>query len=183
MGFLTQEDSTLYRGWFKEMAKLRGFSVGYQYPLDTDKTIHSEPNIRLSNPIRMDIIFNENPRVGTLRKLGWVTEINEQKPVIAQLPFDAPHLARYARIIIPPFVEINSRSRVFQVTKMNTLLEFPDCWTVALVPVFDSYKEDNEYAETNINYMDTKSEGSRSPITDDISVNGGDDNYTFMNGD
>ena len=66
---------------------------------------------------------------------------------------------------------------------MNTLLEFPDCWTVALVPVFDSYKEDNEYAETNINYMDTKSEGTRSPITDDISVNGGDDNYTFINGD
>lgn len=115
--------------------------------------------------------------------MGWVSELNQQKPIIAQLPFDTPHLAKYARIIIPPFVEINSRSRVFQITKIDTLLEYPDCWTVALVPVFDSYKEDNDYAESNVNYMDTESEGTRSPISKDISVNGGDDNFVFINED
>ena len=181
MGLLTQDDSTLYRGWFKEVSKLRGFSVGYQYPLGTDKTIHSEPNIRLSEPENIDIIFNENPTVDTLRKLGWVSELNDQKPIIAQLPFDTPHLARYARIIIPPFLEINSRSRVFQITNMKTIIEFPDCWTVSLVPVFDSYQDDNEYIDSNNNYIDTNVEGSRSPITDDISSNGKDDNYDFIN--
>ncbi len=65
---------------------------------------------------------------------------------------------------------------------MNTLLEYPDCWTVALVPVFDSYNnEDNDYSKSNINYIDTESEGTRSPINKDISVNGGDDNFTFIN--
>lgn len=184
MGLLTNEDSTLYRNWFKEMAWLRGITVGYQYPLNTDKTIHSEPNIDLSNPIRMDIIFNENPDVNTLRKVGWVSELGNQKPVIAQIPFDAPNLARYARIIIPPFVEIRSRCRVFQVTAISTLLEYPDCWTVSLVPVFDSYKEDNDYVESNINYIDTKSEGTRSPIDKEIEVeNGQDDNFSFINED
>lgn len=140
--------------------------------------------MQLSNPIRMDIIFNENPSVDTLRKMGWVSEINNQRPIIAQLPFDAPNLSRYSRIIIPPFVEIRSRCRVFQVTAMQTLLEYPDCWTVSLVPVFDSYKEDNDYVESNINYIDTKSEGTRSPIDKDIEVEDNQDtNFLFINED
>lgn len=160
MGLLTQEDATVYRGFFREMCELLGQTVQYQYPLNVNKTIHSEPNIELSDPIRLDIIFNENPTVDTLRKHGWVTEINGSLPVIAQIPYDAPGLARYARITIPPVGNV-MRERIFEVTAISTILEYPDCWTVRLVPVYDSYKEKNDYANSNVEYLDTKTDGTR----------------------
>lgn len=162
MGLLTNDDSKLFRDWFKEMAELLGQTVMYQYPLTTDKTIHSEPNIELSDPIRMDIIFNENPTIDTLRKHGWATEINGNLPIIAQVPYDAPGLARYARITIPP-VGNTMRERIFEVTAISTFLEYPDCWTVRLVPVYNSIKENNDYSNSNIDYIDTESQGTRNP--------------------
>lgn len=137
-----------------------GQTVMYQYPLNVNKTIHSEPNIELSDPIRLDIIFNENPTVDTLRKHGWVTEINGSLPVIAQIPYDTPGLARYARITIPPVGNV-MRERIFEVTAISTILEYPDCWTVQLVPVYNSYKEKNDYSNSNVEYLDTKTDGTR----------------------
>lgn len=142
------------------MAELLGQTVMYQYPLTFDKTIHSEPNIEFSDPVRLDIIFNENPTVDTLRKHGWVTEINGSLPVIAQVPYDTPHLARYARITIPPVGNI-MRERIFEVTEISTFLEYPDCWTVKLAPVYNSIKETNDYSDKNIDYIDTESDGTR----------------------
>ena len=159
-GLLTNEDAEIYRGFFREMCELLGQTVLYQYPLNTNKTIHSEPNIELSDPIRLDIIFNENPTVDTLRKHGWVTEINGSLPVIAQVPYDIPGLARYARITIPPVGNV-MRERIFEITAISTILEYPDCWTVRLVPVYNSYKEKNNYSNSNIEYMDTQSDGTR----------------------
>ena len=42
MGLLTKNDSTIFRGYFKEMAKLRGITVIYQYPIDMNFTIYAE---------------------------------------------------------------------------------------------------------------------------------------------
>lgn len=162
MGLLTEDDSTLFRNWFVEMAEMLGQTVMYQYPLTFDKTIHSEPNIELSDPIRLDIIFNENPTVDTLRKHGWVTEINGSLPVIAQVPYNTPGLARYARITIPPVGNV-MRERTFEVTAISTFLEYPDCWTIQLAPVYNSIKEKNDYVKSNIEYLDTKSQGLRNP--------------------
>ena len=45
------------------MCKLIGISVGYQYVTEKEMTIHSEDNSKLSLPIRIDILFDENPSV------------------------------------------------------------------------------------------------------------------------
>ena len=58
MGLLTNNDAEQFRSWFKEMAELLGIRCGYQYPLGNEKTIHSEPNMAMSNPIELDIIFS-----------------------------------------------------------------------------------------------------------------------------
>ena len=64
MGLLTRDDAKLYRGFFKEMARLKGFTVKYQYILESTETIHSEINPEvLSDPIDIDIIYEENPNI------------------------------------------------------------------------------------------------------------------------
>lgn len=152
MGLLTRDDSLIFRKYFSEMCKLLGQSVGYQYVTKKDVTIHSEDNSEFSMPIRIDILFDDNPSIDTLNRIGWVSELNEQQPIIANLSYNTPHLTVGARIIIGS-VEGTDRPRVFSVTKIASDLEFPDAYTCALVPVFDQYKQKNQYTLVNTEKM------------------------------
>lgn len=118
------------------MAKLRGIHVIYQYPIDMNFTVYAEENPKgFSEEIEMDIIFNENPKITTLRKYGWVSELPDDKPYIAELPFDAKNLCKGCRIkMIPPMPLTDER--VFVVTDIQANLEFPDSWVCKLAPVF-----------------------------------------------
>lgn len=148
MGLLNRADSTIFRQYFNEMVKLIGQSVGYQYVVKQELTIHSEDNSKLSIPIRLDVLFDENPSVDTLNKLGWVSEVNDQKPIIVNMPYNTPNLTVNARVIIES-VDGVGRPRVFRVTKIQSDLEFPDAFTCALVPVFDQYVQKNQYTLVN----------------------------------
>jgi hypothetical protein len=148
MGLLNRADSTIFRQYFNEMVKLIGQSVGYQYVVKQELTIHSEDNSELSVPIRLDVLFDDNPSVDTLNKLGWVSEMNDQKPIIVNMPYNTPKLTVNARIIIES-VDGVGRPRVFRITKIQSDLEFPDAFTCALVPVFDQYVQKNQYTLVN----------------------------------
>lgn len=153
MGYLTQSDSTLYRGFFKEMAYLRGIPVKYQYIVYSDPTIHAEFISQFSEPEDMDIIFEENPKPSTLKKLGWISEYTDDKPFIAYLPFDAKELSRGARLTIPPIDNLQNEGRLFEVTDISNLLEYPDAWICKLAPVIDSKSPKLDYEDTNFNYV------------------------------
>lgn len=155
MGLLTKNDAAIYRGFFVEMARLRGISVEYQYAIATTESIHSEFSSTYSNPITIDIIFDTNPKANTLKKIGWVSENPDDKPYIAMLPYNTVNLTTESIISIPPSVELQQlRNRKFKVTSMNTLIEYPDCWICTIAPVFDTVVTDNDYSESNFNYID-----------------------------
>ena len=153
MGYLTRNDATLWRQFFKEMAYLRGIPCQYRYVTSQEVTNYGEFLYTLSEPIDMDIIFDDNPKVSTLRKIGWVSENSDDKPYIAQLPFDAKDLKVGCTISIKDF-DLDS-TRDFKITTMRMLLEFPDCYTVTLAPIFFTNEAKTTYTETNYNYMDT----------------------------
>ena len=148
MGLLNRKDSRIFRQYFKEMVKLLGQSVGYQYIVERQYTIHSEDNSTLSAPIRIDVLFDENPKVDTLNRLGWASELNEQRPVVVNMPYDTPNLSINARLIIES-VDGTPRPRVFKITQIESDLEFPDAYTCAAVPVFDQYVQKNQYTLVN----------------------------------
>lgn len=148
MGLLNRKDSRIFRQYFKEMVKLIGQSVGYQYIVERQYTIHSEDNSTLSAPIRIDVLFDENPKVDTLNRLGWASELNEQRPVVVNMPYDTPNLSINARLIIES-VDGTPRPRVFKITQIESDLEFPDAYTCAAVPVFDQYVQKNQYTLVN----------------------------------
>lgn len=148
MGLLNRSDSKIFRQYFIEMVKLIGQSVGYQYIVKRETTIHSEDNSKFSMPIRIDILFDENPTVDTLNTLGWMSEMNEQKPIVINMPYNTPNLTVDARIIVES-VDGVARPRVFRITKIVSDLEFPDAFTCAIVPVFDQYVQKNQYTLVN----------------------------------
>lgn len=156
-------------------------------------TIHSEDNSKLSMPIRMDILFDEDPSIDTLNKIGWVSELGDQKPIIVNLPYNTPYLTVNARIILETVDGVN-RPRVFRITKIKSDLEFPDAYTCAIVPVYDQYKQKNQYTLVNtekLNEEESKRTSQDQPykyITDNDVVDSiPDENkewentYTFIN--
>lgn len=159
MGLLNRQDSTIFRQYFNEMVKLIGQSVGYQYVIKRDMTIHSEDNSDLSVPLRIDVLFDENPSVDTLNTLGWTSELNTQQPIVVNLPYNTPKLTVNARIIIES-VDGVQRPRVFKITKIVSDLEFPDAFTCGIVPVFDQYEQKNQYTLVNTEKISQK-EGER----------------------
>jgi hypothetical protein len=157
MGLLTQQDSTIFRSFFKEMAKLRGITVIYQYPIDMDFSMYGEENpLGFSEPIVMDIIFEENPKMATLRKYGWISETSEDKPYLVTLPYDALNLTKGCRISIKPSAPL-TKDRVFVITEISSNLEFPDSWVCKIAPVFHNKPNSPpDYTDTNNTFIKRK---------------------------
>lgn len=152
MGLLTQDDTKLFQNWFKESCKLHGISVKYVYPVIENVTIHSEIQSQFSEAIDIDVMFDENPKVNTLKRIGWVSENPNDKPYIAYLPFDTPQLQTKSRILIPPIGQAIP-GRWFEITSIHSQLEFPDCYICTLAPVFETKPQRDDYSETNYNYI------------------------------
>ena len=138
------------------MAYLRGISVIYQYPTNINFTIHAERQTELSEEIPMDIIFDENPKVSTLKKIHWVSELPDDKPYIAYLPFDAPHLSVECVITIPPIDVLHEKARKFKVTSLTALMEYPDAYVCTLAPIVDTENPKLNYDSSNYNHLVTK---------------------------
>lgn len=164
MGFLVNKDATILRNFFKEAAKLRGIHVLYQYPIDMELSNYAEENpLGFSDAEEMDIIFDENPNIRTLKKYGWVTESGGDQPYMANLPYDAKMLCKGCRITIPsPLLPSGTpvSDRIFVVTDIHTSLEFPEAWACKVAPVFgDKPKQQNvetKIKQSNDNYLKVK---------------------------
>lgn len=158
MGRLTSNDAIMFQKYFKEMAKLTGITVLYQYPIDMKFSIYAEENPQgFSEEIEMDIIFEENPKVTTLRKYGWASKLEDDKPYIAILPFDAKNLCKGCRITIVAPQPIANKN-VFVITDIKANLEFPDSWVCKLAPVFFNKTTEKlkEYKDKNNVFMNVE---------------------------
>ena len=145
MGLLVGRDSTLLRSYFDEMAKLIGIHVKYFYPIDMSFSIYGDENpLGFSEPEGIDIIFDENPSIRTLKRYGWVTEGDEAQPPIAQFSYNTKNLAKGCRIEIPD--NLHDRGRLFVVTNMTTNLEFPESYMCKLAPVFHTKNKEEKIA-------------------------------------
>jgi len=153
MALLHKDDAVVFRGFFKEMAKLRGIRVSYQYPIKFKQSLYSESILKLSEPTRMDIVFEENPKPKTLKAIGWVSEFGDDKPYIALLPYDAENIGLDCVITVSPDEPLKTRYNKFKVTSVTTTLVYPDCWTCTVVPIFESDDVDNNYNKSNYNYL------------------------------
>lgn len=157
MGRLTQPDATMFRHYFQEMARLRGIDVFYQFPINMNLTIHAEERPdAFSEKIPISIIFEQNPKVTTLRRYGWTTALNEDKPFICSLAYDVPNLSKGCRITIPSPSPIASEN-IFVITDIKMNLDFPDCYVCKLAPVYEDRKDiSTDYKDTNTNYLKVK---------------------------
>ena len=147
-GLLLNNDIKLHRGYFDEMIRLIGIYVIYRAPYPGKHwTTYAELETNYDKPIQVGCIFDEHPTQQTLKKMGWVAELQQNSSFI-HVPYDLPNLQQGALFIVPSGID-NAKGRLFRVVSMSTSMVYPASITCEIVPEYE-----NTYVpETNDDYV------------------------------
>jgi hypothetical protein len=149
-GTLLTPDIKLHRQWFKEMVKLYGINVIYRAVKEGKKwTSYAELDTNFEPPTLEGCIFDEHPTQQTLKKMGWVSELQESSSII-HIRYDLPNIQVGCLFIIPSGLD-NAKGRVFRVTKLTNGIVYPASITCEIVPeyenTFDKSSHNFEYTD------------------------------------
>ena len=123
-GRLINKDIKLHRTWFKQMTALHGINCKYRAPLKNkmyDKLgdLHTD----YYPAILIGCLFEEHPNQKSLKKAGWVAELQEGSSII-HVPYDLPDLQVGALFEVPSGLD-NGNSRLFRVISMSNIMVYP----------------------------------------------------------
>ena len=151
-GTLLTPDMKLYRKYFDELVKLQGIKVVYYAP-KTDKhyTLHGELFSNYQEPEVIGCLFNEYPDQRSMRKKGWVVELQDGASLIS-VPFDLHDLQHGALFVIPSGLD-NTKGRLFRVESLLNTMIYPSSITCEIVPEWEDTlpdgKLDRQHADFN----------------------------------
>lgn len=156
-GLLLTPDIKLYRQYFKEMVKLIGVNVWYQAPTKSkNKDLYGELDTKYDKPILVGCIFEEYPDQQTVKKIGWVSELEENSSII-HLPYDLPGLQEGALVIVPSALD-NAHGRLFRIIKLSTTMIYPSSIPCEIAPEYQNtfVEAQHNYENTNFNLLDSE---------------------------
>lgn len=144
-GQLVHPEIKMHRQWFREMVKLLGIYVLYRAPKKEKKyTTWAEVDVNYERPIKIGCIFDEHPTQQTLKKMGWMSELQSNSSII-HVDYDLPGLQNGALFIIPSGLD-DGKARIFRVIKMTTSIVYPASITCEIIPEYiDSFDEKTDY--------------------------------------
>lgn len=154
-GLLLNSDVKLHRIWFKQFLKLHGIRFIYRAPrADKDFDIHGDLDTNYYEPIAVYGILQDHPDQKTLKKMGWVAELQEGS-LMLQVPYDTPHLEAGALFIIPSGLD-NAVGRTFRVISMQTIMIYPAYITCEVAPEYETKEDKNttkEFIQSDFNVL------------------------------
>lgn len=159
---LHPEDLKLHRQYFKEMVKLNGIYVVYRAPRpDKHYTIYAEIDSNYCESKVVGCLFEEHPNQYTMKKLGWVSELQTDASLIS-VPYDLEGLQKGALFIIPSGID-NAQGRLFMVDELSNTMILPASITCRIVPVYaDTYTtSQNTFTHSNFNLLNNEDKGNR----------------------
>ena len=154
-GLLLNGDIKLHRQWFKEMVKLHGINVIYRAVKPGMKwTSYAELDTNFEPPTLEGCIFDEHPTQQTLKKMGWVSELQESSSII-HVRYDLPQLQVGCLFIIPSGLD-NAEGRLFRVVKMTNSIVYPASITCELVPEYENtfHESLHDHTYTSFNLLE-----------------------------
>lgn len=123
-GLLINKDIKLHRTWFKQMLALHGINCKYKAPLlNKENDIHGDLQTGYKPAITVGCIFEEHPNQKSLRKAGWVAELQEGSSMI-HVPYDLPGLQVGALFEVPSGLD-TGKGRLFRVISMSNIMIYP----------------------------------------------------------
>ena len=154
-GQLLQPTIKLHRAYFKEMVKLLGIYCVYRYPLsDKHYTTYAEMQSNYSEPMLVGCIFNDHPDQKTLKKIGWIAELQQNASII-HVDYDLPNLQRGCLFIVPSGLD-DGQGRLFRVVKLSNIMVYPASIACEVVPEYEDTLPLNsiiDFKQTNFNLL------------------------------
>jgi hypothetical protein len=149
VGILIQgRDIKLHRHYFKEMCSLIGIQALYRAPLkDKSWDGFGELDTAFQAPELIGCIFDEHPNQKTMKKMGWVAELQEGSSII-HVPYDLKDLQVGALFIIPSGLD-HAKGRVFKVISMENIAVYPASIACEIAPVYE-----NNFDRNQLNHVD-----------------------------
>lgn len=137
-GRLLNKDIKLHRQYFKEMCRLIGINVIFKAPIEDTKHYDSygELDTKYDSGVLVGCIFNEHPDQRTLKKMGWVSELQENSSII-HLPFDLEGLQQGALVIVPSGID-NKQGRLFRIISISNQMIYPASYACEIAPEYES---------------------------------------------
>lgn len=159
-GLLINQDIKLHRNWFKQMCKLIGITVLYRTPYPGKKwTNYAEIDANFTPMVPTMCIFDQHPDQKTMKKIGWVSELQDGESVI-HVPYDLKDLQVGSLFVVPSGID-NAQGRLFRVTELSNIMIYPASMACKIVPQYeDTYDKDLLDHQTNsFNFMEEETMG------------------------
>lgn len=123
-GLLITKDIKLHRSWFKQMTALHGINCKYRAPLESkDLDVHGDLQTGYKPAILVGCLFEEHPDQKSLKRAGWVAELQEGSSII-HVPYDLPGLQAGALFDVPSGLD-DGNSRTFRVISLSNIMVYP----------------------------------------------------------
>lgn len=153
-GILLTPDAKLQRNYFKEMCKLIGINCIYRAVKPGKKyTTYAELDTNFEKPQLIGCIFDEHPTQQTLKKIGWVSELQENSSII-HIAYDTPGLQQGCLFTLPSGLD-DGKGRLFRLVKISTIMVYPASIACELVPEYENtYTESlNDFKNSSFNLL------------------------------
>nr|DAP55330.1 MAG TPA: hypothetical protein [Caudoviricetes sp.] len=153
-GKLLTPDIKLHRKYFDEMVKLLGIQVIYRAPRkDKHWTTYSEISSNYKEPLLIGCIFEEHPTQSTMKKRGWVSELQTDSSFI-DIAYDTPDIQVGALFIVPSGLD-DGKGRLFRCVTMQNSMIYPAAITCEIVPEYENTNtlDNKDYQHSSFNLL------------------------------
>ena len=154
-GLLINKDIKLHRLYFKQMVKLLGINCKYRYPLSgKDYDLHGDLEAKYADPEIVGCIFQDHPDQKTLKKMGWVAELQENSSII-HVPYDLKNLQAGALFEVPSGLD-NGKPRLFRVISMQNIMMYPASIACEIAPEYIDLDEKTtlrDFTQSNVTLL------------------------------
>lgn len=145
-GFLINKDIKLHRKYFEQMTKMLGINCIYQEPLPgKDYDMHGHLSTKYKEGITVGCIFQDHPDQKTLKKMGWVAELQEGSSII-HVPYDLSGIQVGALFTIPSGID-NAPPRVFRVISIQNIMVYPASIACEIAPEYFDRDEQVQFTD------------------------------------
>jgi hypothetical protein len=159
-GMLLNKNIKLHRTWFKQMTNLIGITCKYKAPVTNDfltKNFDTYGDLNAQYPdnwINVGCIFQDHPDQKTLKKMGWVAELQEGSSII-HVPYDLEHLQVGCLFEVPSGLD-DAKPRLFRVISMQNIMVYPASIACEIAPEYidtDEKTLTRDFTKTNFTVL------------------------------
>lgn len=138
-GILVRDDIKLHRMWFKQCVALHGINCKYRAPIGKDYDTYGDLQTGYKPEIIVGCLFEEHPNQKSLKKAGWVAELQEGSSMI-HVPYDLPDLQVGALFEVPSGLD-TGKGRLFRVISMSNIMIYPASIACEIALEYESVDE------------------------------------------